>query len=73
MDLDTQFKIKNNPHYKRYIRENSSWYKILNRYPERFSEFENEVKDKYKLRMSDRISNVLDNIEMIEAILSSIR
>ena len=36
MNLDIQFKIKNNPNYQRYIRENSYWYKILNRTPEAF-------------------------------------
>ena len=33
MNLETQFKIKNNPMLQKYIRENSYWYKILNRNP----------------------------------------
>ena len=32
MTLELQFKIKNNPYYARYLRENSNWYKILNIY-----------------------------------------
>lgn len=73
MNLDIQFKIKNNPNYQRYIRENSHWYKILNRTPEAFKQFEEEVKDKYRLRPSDRISKVLENIEMVQAILSTFK
>ncbi len=73
MILEIQFKIKNNPNYQRYIRDNSYWYKILNRYPELFSEFEEEVKEKYQLRFSDRISKTLENIEMIQSILSTLK
>ena len=39
MTLDLQFKIKNNPNYLRYIRENSYWYKLLNSNPALFKEF----------------------------------
>lgn len=73
MTLDIQFKIKNNPNYQRYLRENSYWYKTLNRYPEIFNEFEEEVKEKYQLRFSDRVSKTLDNIEMIQSILSTLQ
>lgn len=36
MTLDIQYNIRNNPNYLKYIRENSHWYKILNRNPEMF-------------------------------------
>lgn len=73
MILDLQFKIKNNANYLRYLRENSYWYKILNRYPEQFKNFEQEVKEKYQLRPSDRIGRALDTFEMIQSILSTIK
>jgi hypothetical protein len=73
MNLDLQFKIKNNNHYQRYIRENSYWYKILNRTPEVFKSFEEEVKEKYRLRPSDRISKALENFEMLQAIISTLK
>ena len=31
MNLDTIIKIKSNPNLQRYIKENSYWFKILNR------------------------------------------
>ena len=73
MNLDIQFKIKNNLNYQRYIRENSYWYKTLNRTPEVFKNFEEEVKEKYKLRTTDRISRALENFEMIQAIISTLK
>ena len=39
MTLDIQFKIKNNANYLRYLRENSFWYKELNRNPENYKKF----------------------------------
>ena len=55
MTLETQFAIKNNPYLGRYLRENSNWYKILNRNPNMFRIFEEEVKTNYKLRPTDRL------------------
>lgn len=73
MILDLQFKIKNNPNYIKYLRENSHWYKILNRYPEQFKNFEEEVKEKYQLRPTDKISKALDTFEMVTSILSTLK
>ena len=33
MKINTYLKIKNDPNLQRYIRENSYWYKLLNRNP----------------------------------------
>ena len=73
MTLEIQFKIKNNPYYLYYLRKNSNWYKILNRNPEMFGQFEEEAKEKYKLRPSDRISQALDTITMIQNVMSSLK
>lgn len=73
MNLDTQFKLKNNSLYIKYLRENSYWYKKLNREPNAFKQFEEEVRINYKLRPSDRISKVIDYIEMIETIMSTLK
>jgi lipocalin len=69
MNLDTQFKIKSNTNYQRYIRENSYWYKILNRSPERFNDFINEVKERYRLRTTDKIIDMSDKLELIKSFL----
>ena len=73
MNLEIQFKIRNNPRYRQYLRENSMWYKILNRNPAMFTAFENKVKEDYKLRASDRITRALSTIEMIQNVFSSLK
>jgi len=73
MNLDIQFKLKNNPLYIKYLRENSYWYKMLNRDPNAFKKFEEKLKINYKLRPSDRISQALDYIEMFETIVSTLK
>ncbi len=73
MTLDLQFKIKNNQTYIRYLRENSYWYKILNRSPESFKNFEEEVKEKYRLRPTDRIEKALEAFSLIQNMLSTLK
>ena len=73
MILDVQFKIKNNPYYQRYIRENSYWYKILNREPNRFKEFEEKAKERYGLRPADKLNRMLETVEMLQTIMSSFK
>jgi len=72
MTLDTQFRIKSNPLYIKYLHENSYWYKILNRNPEKFNDFVEELKIAYKLRPSDKIDKMLSTFEMVSAIVSSL-
>ena len=73
MTLDIQFKLKSNPNYIKYLRENSYWYKILTRDPSMFKEFVNEVKVNYKLRPIDKINNAISTIEMIQTIMSTMK
>lgn len=73
MTLDIQFKINNNPNYTRFIRENPIWYKILNRNPLEFKNFELEVKDKYGLKITDRINKMLDNISTFQNFLEVLK
>ena len=73
MNLDIQFRIKNNPKYVQYLHEHSEWYKYLNRDPSMFKLFEDKVKEDYKLRMSDKITKALNTIEIIQNVFSSLK
>lgn len=73
MTLDIQFKLKNNPNYIRYLRENSYWYKILNRNPEMFKKFEEEAKEKLGLRPTDKIERALEAFSLIQNMISSLK
>lgn len=73
MDTRIKIMIDSNPDYKRYLRSNSYWYKILNRNPDMIDAFISEVKEKYKLRTSDKINNVIDKIDMISKFIDVLR
>ena len=64
--------IKN---YYNYLKENSYYIKRLNRNSKEFSSFDNFVKDKYglRVRVSDKISKTIDNIDLINTLLKAIK
>ncbi|MBE6153744.1 MAG: hypothetical protein E7166_05930 [Firmicutes bacterium] len=73
MNLDLQFKIKNNPNLQRYLRENSNWYKYLNRNPESLNAFTEEMKERYKLRPGDKINNLVDKLDLISSFINVLK
>lgn len=56
-----------------YLKDNSFFVKILYRNPEKYNEFKEFVKDKYHLRMTDKISGVIDDIELVSSVLSTLQ
>ena len=70
--MDTKIKIiiDSNPDYKRYLRTN---YKILNRNPFLIDDFIREVKEKYKLRTTDKINDIMDKIDMVSKFINVLR
>lgn len=73
MELDLQYKIKNTKNYYNYLKENSYYIKKLNRNMNEFENFSNFVKDKYGLRVTDKISKTIDNIDLISTLLSTLK
>ena len=73
MTLDIQFKLKEDPNYTKYLRENSHWYKVLTRNPKLFNRFVDEMKVSYKLRPIDKINNALSMVEMMQNLISTIK
>ena len=73
MQVEARLNIKSNPNLYRYLRENSYWYKYLNRSPLSLKEMEEEMKEKYRLRPTDRLENVSNTIKMIESFLEVMR
>lgn len=71
MPLEIQFKLKENPLYIKFIRENNIWYKRLIRNPNLFNQFVDEMKVKYKLRTSDKINKVVDTLDVISNLFNS--
>ncbi len=73
MTLDVQFKLKGNPNYINYLRQNSYWYKILNRHPEKLKDFIEEAKTYYGLRPTDRLERAVETISLLQNILSTMK
>lgn len=73
MQIELQQKIRNTKGYYQYLKANSWWIKELNRNPANFNIFTNYIKDKYELRMSDKISKTIDNIDLISTLLDALK
>lgn len=73
MDFKIKIALDSNSDYRRYLRSNSYWYKTLNRNPERLNDFVSEVKEKYKLRTTDKINNIIDKIDMVSKFINVLR
>lgn len=73
MDIRVKLFLDSNPNYKRYLRANSYWYKTLIRNPEMIDVFTAKVKEEYKLRTSDKISNIIDKIDMVSKFINVLR
>lgn len=71
MPLEIQMRLRENPLYIKYLRENNIWYKRLIRNPNSFEEFVQEMKTKYKLRTSDKINKVFDTIDIVSNLFSN--
>ena len=73
MTYNLQNKINNDINLKRFLRENSYWYKILNRNENAFNDFVNEMKIKYKLTTTDKINRTIDGIGMLQSFLEVLK
>lgn len=73
MSYDIQNRIHSDINLKKYLRENSYWYKRLNRSSSNFGAFVEEMKVKYKLTTSDKISRTMDNISMLQSFLDVLK
>ena len=73
MSYDIQQKINSDINLKKYLRENSNWYKRLNRSRDSFPYFIEEMKINYKLTTEDKINKTMDNINMIQGFLDVLK
>ena len=71
MNLELQFKLKSNPLYIKYLRENSYWYKILIRNPNMFNKFIEQLKIDYRLRPEDKLNKVVSTMNLISNLFSN--
>ena len=73
MTLDIQYKILEDPRQRTFLRENSYWYKYLNRSNFYYKQFLEDMKDKDKLKPTDKLNKIMDNIEMVKTFLDVLK
>lgn len=73
MTTELQIKIGSDPMQTSFIRENPYWYKRLNRNPNSYKDFIEDMKNKYKLNPSDKFNKMLNNISMIQTFLDVLK
>lgn len=73
MQLDLQKELLKDAKMAQLLKENSYWYKELNRNPDSYKSFVSEMKVKYKLRTSDKVSSMIDNIDLISTVLQTLK
>lgn len=73
MDALIMKKLIESPEYYNYLKENSEWVKVLKRHPEKYNDFVKFVKKKYHLRAQDKVNNVINNMNVLSEVLSSIK
>lgn len=69
MLIEVQMKLRENAKMYQYLKENSHWYKELNRHPDNYKKFVDAMKEKYKIRPVDKMNNLVENITMINSVL----
>lgn len=65
MNLYVQHSLKSNFNNIKFLRENSHWYKYLNRSSNYFVEFEKEMRVKYKLTPKDKFDRFTESIDKV--------
>ena len=73
MNLNIQYKINQDPKQKQFLRENSYWYKYLNRGDIYYKDFIDDMKNKYKLKPTDRLNKIMDDINMVRTFLEVLK
>lgn len=73
MTIDAQLIIKNNPYIYNYLRENSYWYKEINRNPLVLKEMEEEIKKYYRLNFSDKLNDLSKKINMLNMFMNILK
>ena len=73
MNIKIQFMLEANPYLKRYLRENSNYYKNIIRNPSFIRELEELMKKDYGLTLPNKLEKIKDNISMVNAFMDVLK
>lgn len=69
MNIQTQILVRSNPNIYQFLRENSYWYKYLNRDPNSIHALEKEMREKYKLTTEARLEKLNEKVSLIHSFM----
>ncbi len=73
MEYFLQQKLKEDKKFKKYFDENSNQVKYFNRNPEYYKTFMKDMKELYKERTTDKLSDALNTIEIVSSIIDTLK
>lgn len=73
MDIKTQIIVRSNPNIYRFLREESYWYKYLNRDPNSIKDLEKAMKVKYKLTTEDKLEKLNQSMNLIHSFMDVLK
>ena len=73
MQLVIQMAFKNNPKDYEHLKENSYFIKDFNRGTLDFKKFHETMKIMYKERVTDKINNVVEKIDLLNSVLNILK
>ena len=68
MDYELQFKIYKDKKMAKYLKENSEWYKYLNRSSDNYKLFLSNYKKYNRNEQTSKFNNAVDTIETVNSI-----
>ena len=71
MTVELIFKINKDNNLHRYLRENSYWYKLLNRNPKLINKMNEDMKKAYGLTLEDKVNDITSKINLIKGFLDA--
>ena len=73
MQVTALIELKKKPKIFELLKYNSYWLKDLNRDPNNVRAFLSSMKVKYRMRATDKVSDAIDNIDIISNVLNALK
>ena len=73
MEKFLQMSFRKNPKMFELLKQNSYYFKGLNRGVVDYKKFVSDMKVKYKERTSDKLESIMDNMELVSSVLNVLK
>ncbi len=73
MEKYLQMSFRENPKMFELLKQNSYYFKGLNRGVVDYKKFVSDMKIKYKERTSDKLESIMDNMELVSSVLNVLK